>query len=47
MLISFITSFPVAYYFYGVNNVWRLIALAPVIFFILTIIFWRKKKIQG
>jgi len=43
MLISFITSIPVAYYFNGANNGWRLIALTPILFLILTITFGKRK----
>jgi phosphoglycerol transferase MdoB-like AlkP superfamily enzyme len=41
MIVSFITSLPVAYYFNGSENGWRLVALIPVVLLIMTIYFWR------
>jgi hypothetical protein len=41
MLISFITFLPVAYYFSGAENEWRLVAFIPIVLIMTTIIFWR------
>ncbi|MCA1033184.1 hypothetical protein LCL90_00960 [Bacillus infantis] len=43
MFISFITSLPIAYYFLGAENSWRLVALAPIFSLLLTFVFWRNK----
>ncbi len=42
MLVSFITSLPVAYYFLGANNAWKLVAIIPVILLVLTVVFYKK-----
>ncbi len=39
MLISTITSIPVAYYFFGANNAWKYVAFTPIILLILTVVF--------
>lgn len=44
MLLSFITSLPVAYYFLGALSAWRFVAYIPIVLLILTIIFWRINK---
>jgi hypothetical protein len=45
LLISFITSIPIAYYFNGAENDWRLVALTPIFLLMLTFVFWKKQKI--
>lgn len=42
MLVSFITSLPVAYYFLGANNAWKLVAIIPVILLVLTVVLYKK-----
>lgn len=42
MLLSFVTSLPIAYYFFGALSAWRFVASIPIVLFILAIIFWRK-----
>ena len=44
MLISFTTSLPVAYYFLGALNAWRLVACIPIVLLILTVVFWKMNK---
>jgi ABC-type polysaccharide/polyol phosphate export permease len=44
LLISFITFIPIAYYFNGVENSWRLVALIPLLLLLLTFVFWKKQK---
>lgn len=44
MLLSFITSLPVAYYFLRALSAWRLVAFIPIVLLILAIVFWRKNK---
>ncbi|RDU34979.1 hypothetical protein DRW41_20395 [Neobacillus piezotolerans] len=41
--VSFVTSLPIAYYFFGANNLLKLVALAPIAI-IVAIIFLRKKR---
>ncbi|MDT0161293.1 MULTISPECIES: hypothetical protein [Bacillus] len=43
LLISFITSIPIAYYFLGAENGWKLVALAPVLILMLAFVLWRNK----
>jgi nucleoside recognition membrane protein YjiH len=43
LLVSFITSIPIAYYFLGAENGWRLVALAPVLILPLAFVLWRNK----
>jgi glycerol-3-phosphate acyltransferase PlsY len=43
LLISFITSIPIAYYFNGAENAWRMVALVPVLLLLLAFVFWRNK----
>ncbi|WP_053367034.1 hypothetical protein [Bacillus sp. FJAT-27245] len=43
--ISFVTSLPIAYYFYGANNAWKMVALVP--FAILAAIFVLGRKRSG
>jgi phosphoglycerol transferase MdoB-like AlkP superfamily enzyme len=43
LLISFITSIPIAYYFLGAENSWRLVALAPIVILMLAFVLWRNK----
>jgi hypothetical protein len=44
MLISFVTFLPIAYYFLGAENEWKLVGFIPLLMLILTIVFWRSKK---
>ena len=46
MLISFTTSLPFAYYFNGAENVWRLVALTPIVLLSITLYFWKMDKKQ-
>lgn len=48
MFICFITFLPVAYYFNGAENNWRLVAFMPIVLLIITYIFWKttlKKRV--
>ncbi|WP_316569713.1 hypothetical protein [Neobacillus sp. YIM B06451] len=45
LLISFFTSLPIAYYFFGANNGWKLVALAPAA--IIVAIFVLGRKLSG
>ncbi|WP_075981794.1 hypothetical protein [Bacillus massilinigeriensis] len=42
MLISFIASLPIAYYFFGAENAWRLVSLIPFLLLCLTIYYWKR-----
>lgn len=44
MLISFITSLPFAYYLNGAENVWRLVALTPIVLLSITFYFWKMRR---
>jgi Ca2+/Na+ antiporter len=44
MLISTVTFLPVAYYFLGALNAWRLVGYIPILLFSLTVLFWFLKK---
>ena len=44
MLISFITSLPFAYYLNGAENVWRLVALTPIVLLSITLYFWKMER---
>ncbi|WP_430787490.1 hypothetical protein VBD025_16600 [Virgibacillus flavescens] len=44
LLISTVTFLPIAYYFNGANNGFRLIALIPILIVVLAIITWRKTR---
>lgn len=49
MLISMVTSIPIAYYFAGAVNAFKYIGFVPVILLALTIYFWfiqKNKKIK-
>jgi hypothetical protein len=43
LLISFITSLPIAYYFMGAENNWRSIALIPLLLLVLTVVYRMRK----
>ncbi|WP_216637365.1 hypothetical protein [Bacillus sp. FJAT-27445] len=45
LLISLITSLPIAYYFFGANNGWKMVALVP--FAIIAAIFVLSRKRSG
>lgn len=40
LLLSTITSVPVAYYFSGANNAWKYIGYVPLLLLLLTVMFW-------
>lgn len=44
MLISAITSIPVAVYFWDANNAWQSIGFIPMFLFMLTLAFWFLEK---
>jgi ABC-type polysaccharide/polyol phosphate export permease len=44
MLISFLTFLPIAYYFNGARNEWRLVALIPILVLIITTTFWWNQR---
>ncbi|MEK5231738.1 hypothetical protein MHB42_08150 [Lysinibacillus sp. FSL K6-0232] len=44
MLMSTITSIPVAAYFWGATNAWQAISFIPMFLFMLTIAFWFFEK---
>ncbi|WP_160327637.1 hypothetical protein, partial [Sporosarcina koreensis] len=44
LLISFFTSLPIAYYFFGANNAFKLIALFPIITLLIIYLFYRHEK---
>lgn len=46
LLISTITSLPIAYYFLGAENAWKYVGLTPIVLLVLTIIIrlLNKKK---
>ncbi|UFU00094.1 hypothetical protein KO561_03775 [Radiobacillus kanasensis] len=46
LLISSVASLPIAYYFYGAENCWRIISLLPVLLGGLAFIFWRNYKVN-
>lgn len=48
LLISTITSLPIAYYFSGANSAWKYVGLTPIVLLVLTIIIWflNRKKIE-
>ncbi|SDM29840.1 hypothetical protein SAMN05216244_2258 [Sediminibacillus halophilus] len=43
LLISFICSIPIACYFYGAENGWRLISFIPFFLFVLVVIFRNRR----
>lgn len=48
LLISTITSLPIAYYFLGAVNAWRYIGFMPIILVILTIYFGLlRRRVNG
>ena len=44
MIVSFITFLPIAYYFNGANNAYRMVAFIPILTLIVALYFWRNKK---
>ncbi|WP_341302576.1 hypothetical protein MHB44_09645 [Lysinibacillus sp. FSL H8-0500] len=44
MLISAITSIPVAAYFLGANNAWQSLGFTPLFLLMLTMAFWFLEK---
>ncbi|MFC4408842.1 hypothetical protein ACFOZY_00190 [Chungangia koreensis] len=44
LLLSTITSIPIAYYFLGANNSWKYVGFAPILLLLLTVIFWFMSK---
>ncbi len=45
LLISFICSIPIACYFYGAENGWRLISFIPIFLLLLVVVF-RKRRLS-
>jgi hypothetical protein len=46
MLICLVTFLPVAYFFNGANNVWRLVTLIPIILLLLSFVLWKKPNLK-
>lgn len=46
-LISTITFIPIALYFIGTNNALKYVGLIPIIFLLLTVLFWSSKRKTG
>ena len=44
LLISFFTSLPIAYYFFGANNAFKLVALIPIVPLVIIYLFHRHEK---
>ena len=44
MLISNITSIPIAYYFFGANNAVKYVGLTPVFLLVLTLLIWFSER---
>lgn len=44
LFISFFTSLPIAYYFFGANNAFKLVALFPVIPLVIIYLFSRHER---
>lgn len=44
MFISTVTFLPVAYYFLGAVNAWRLVGYTLFLLLLLTVLFWLLKK---
>ena len=44
MLISSTASIPFAYYLNGAENVWRLVALTPIVLLSITLYFWKMDR---
>jgi hypothetical protein len=42
MFISFITFLPIAYYFNGAENGWRVLAIIPFLLLLFVFVFWKK-----
>ncbi|MDQ0217898.1 phosphoglycerol transferase MdoB-like AlkP superfamily enzyme [Peribacillus cavernae] len=52
LFFSFVTFLPIAYYFIGTENGWRIAGFVPVLLLVLTVNFWRtqrkaKSNVQG
>jgi len=45
-LISSLTFLPIAYYFWGANNAWKMVGLTPILLLLLTFYMKQKKRIQ-
>lgn len=43
-VIRFLTFLPIAYYFNGAENGWRLVALIPILVLIITTTFWWNQR---
>lgn len=44
LLISTITSLPIAYYFLGAENTWKYVSLIPIVLLVLIVIILRFNK---
>ena len=44
MLVSFLTFLPIAFYFSGALNAWRIAGLVPLLPFALFIKYWQRRK---
>ncbi|MCM3744876.1 hypothetical protein M3193_12055 [Sporosarcina luteola] len=44
LLISFFTSLPIAYYFFGANNALKLVALFSVVPLVIKYLFYRHER---
>jgi hypothetical protein len=42
MFMSSITFLPIAYYFNGAENGWRVLAIIPFLLLLVTIVFWKR-----
>ncbi|WP_409270553.1 hypothetical protein V1499_14210 [Neobacillus sp. SCS-31] len=47
LLISFFTSLPIAYYFFGANNLLKLVGLAPIAIIVAIFVLGRKPSGAG
>lgn len=44
MLISFFTSLPITYYFFGAENAWKVVSVAPIILFLWSMVYFKTGK---
>ncbi|MFJ7736263.1 hypothetical protein ACIQ2D_07935 [Lysinibacillus sp. NPDC097287] len=44
MLISTISFFPIAFYFFGAVNAWKYVGLTPIVLLTITRFMWFKSK---
>jgi len=47
MAASFVTALPIAYYFLGAGNAWKLVGCLPILLLIASGLLWKKHKRPG